>query len=261
LDLKKKIEPPAGNNGDTVRFPISFVTASDAGYYLVDRRTKFLRNWSTRFPIALPLRAIEVTPSIFSDPNANSSRRKSGRVSFSIPLASWFDINIDPGTRSGDVRHNFHEVRLERLQMNPGVPDGKELPRRSNLFHGYRGAEDFATLRSKAFVQLCKTCARDKQISGCLARADSMSLAEVEQNYISACENLNFDPETADRLVGIAFSGSTLKYFLKLPDNQKQHNSVLFAAMSSRYIPGSMFGETEENWANYSWSKSAAEYP
>jgi hypothetical protein len=92
-------------------------------------------------------------------------------------------------------------------------------------------------------------------------QADSMSLAEVEQNYISACENLNVDPEIADSLVGIAFRRLALKYFLKLPDNQKQDTSVFFAAMRSRYIPGSMVRAPEDNWANYSWNKLVAEHP
>jgi hypothetical protein len=58
-----------------------------------------------------------------------------------------------------------------------------------------------------------------KQFSGSLVQADSMSLAEVEQNYISACENRKLDPDIPDSLVGIAFRGTALKYFLKLPDS------------------------------------------
>jgi hypothetical protein len=110
-------------------------------------------------------------------------------------------------------------------------------------------------------VQLSKICTRDKQFSGSLLQADSMSLAEVEQNYISASENLNLDPEIADSLVGIAFRGPALQYFLKLPDNKKQDTSVVFATMSSRYIPGSMLRATKENRATFSWNKLVAEYP
>jgi hypothetical protein len=195
VESKEEIELPAGNNGDSRRFPVSFVTASDDK--LLPRRS--LSKLSQELEHSVSNRPT-VTRNrgnlgFSSDNGTNTSRRTSGSVSFSISPAASFATNLDPGTRSGDDRQTFHEVPRKRPQMNPGVSSGTELRRRSNHFHGYRGTEDLGTLRSKSFVQPCKIYTRDKQFSDSLLEADSMSLAEVEQNYISASENLNVDPE------------------------------------------------------------------
>jgi hypothetical protein len=101
---KGQVESPSGNNGDSIRFPVSFVAASDAEglpHRSLSQLSQKLEHSVTNRP---PVTRNLGNPSFFSDPDTNTSRRTSGRFSFSIPPTISFATNLDPGTRSDDVR-------------------------------------------------------------------------------------------------------------------------------------------------------------